>query len=111
MTDHENGNSIIKIPFMDQTSDKVKRYLGYYVVGVTAWQFWRNIEKQIRNKMSHTVSVGSEDELYDEVMAWLYDSIPSKNKRSLAAKTTKTYGDDTVVEVGSDGVTRKLRLH
>lgn len=112
-TMNEPESDSLQIPFLDQTSDKVKRYLGYYVVGVAAWRFGRSIEKQVRDKMSHTVSVGSEDELYDDVMAWLYDSIPSKDKRSLAARTKKTYGNDPgVVSDEPDGTsTRKLRLY
>lgn len=112
MPPSESNNDSLQIPFLDQTSDKVKRYLGYYVVGVAAWRFARSIERQVRDKMSHTVSVTSEDELYDDVMTWLYDSIPSKNKRSLSARTMKTYGETPgVVSDEPDGTaTRRLRL-
>ncbi len=115
MAEPKSTNDSLQIPFLDQTSDKVKRYLGFYVVGVAAWRFGKTVEKKIRDSMSHTITVDSEDELYEEVMTWLYDSIPSKAKRSLAARTVKTYGNEPGVisemPEGSDSATRKLRLH
>lgn len=113
MPQPEASNDGLQIPFLDQTSDRVKRYLGYYVVGVTAWRFIKGFENRTRERLSHTVSVDSDDELYDDVMAWLYESIPPEKRRSLSARTTKTYGAEPgVTSDDYDSMhTRRLRLY
>lgn len=90
-------------------SDRVKKAMGAYVLGATLYKGAKALWMKATTELAHSVTVDSRDDLYPDVMTWLYESIPEDRRRTLRA-TTSSSSDGQVSPTDTASVAR-LRLH
>ena len=105
-----SDNSAAIAGLAQSASKRVQKLMGAYLLGSTAYRAGRSVWNRLHAELSHTITVDSRDDLYPDVMAWLYDTIPEEKRRSLKVSST---GDSRSVDVSptSEPQTAKLRLH
>lgn len=74
------------------TSDKVRRAITTYAIGMTAWRIGKQWWNRAVAELTYQVSVPGDDELYADLHRWLLDELPSSRRRALTARTTQRSG-------------------
>lgn len=113
LTSPESGHDAAALSGLAQSaSERVKKIMGAYLLGSTMYRAGKALWGKAKTEFEHTVTVDSRDDLYPDVMAWLYSSIPEGRRRSLRA--TSTSSSRNVAEptgAGDRPETPKLHLH
>lgn len=108
------GDTAALAVLAQSASGRLKKAASAYVVAVAAYKAADSLRSKIKERVSHTITLDDRDDLYPDVMAWLYESIPEEKRRSLRATSTQTDKDEPTVASGA-GEPRveaaKLRLH
>lgn len=72
------------------TSPRLRKIASTYVMGAAIYKTGKSLYHRLRNERTHTVTLDSRDDLYPDVMAWLYATIPEERRRSLRATSSST---------------------
>lgn len=94
-------------------SARVRKAMGAYVLGASLYQSGKSLWDKRVGALKHTVVVDSRDDLFPDVMSWLYDSIPDDKRRTLRA-TSKSDRSMEIAPAGGGGgqrPTAQLVLH
>jgi hypothetical protein len=71
----------------DRTSDRVRKLIGTYMVGMTAYRIGKKWYDRSRAEATHSVSIAANDDIYPDVHVWLLEQIPEHKRRALTAKS------------------------
>lgn len=104
-------------------SPNMRKAVIAYTLGVGAYGVGKKWWEYAKGRMVYTISVESDDDIYDEVHDWLIQTLPKKRQRSLSVISTATRkqsneireDDDVPAAVGGYGTptpkrTRALRF-
>ncbi len=97
----------------DRTSDKVRKLIGAYAIGHTAWAIGSKHWNRINREKEYTITVKGDDTIYDDVQAWILEQLPEGRRRSLLARSRRSNkassnpGDGTTAESGEASSDRR----
>lgn len=115
-SDSGGGSNRSALAFLTQSGGpRLRKAVSAYLIGVAMYETGKSLWKRIEAQAEHTVTIDSRDDLYPDVMAWLYESIPEAERKTLRATTTDVGRSDSMVtsdEPSERTETRtRLRLH
>lgn len=71
---------------------RVGRLLAGVAAGTAAWSSVKELVSPVRDRLTWTVTVPGDDEVYDDVLRLVLDAFPPDDRRSLTARTNRRLG-------------------
>lgn len=103
--------SLLHLAVSDSTNTRLRRAISSYLVAGTAWRLGNNAWRTARVRVTYTVAIPGDDEIYPDIHAWLIDQLAPRQRRAVLARSSRTPASG-MVEAVSDGRDRTpAQLH
>lgn len=93
--------------------ERLKSMSTQWAVAAAVYTGGKQLYTRLKNELTYTVSIPEDDDVFDEVAAWLLERIPEHRRRSLTARTARKRNGELISPdefLGSRPKTARLRL-
>lgn len=105
-----SGLAQLAMMLSDKTSDRMRKLIGTYMVGMTCYRIGKRWYDKSRAANVYTISVTASDDIYPEIQVWLLAQIPEHKRRSLAARSDRNSSPRCIGESVPKASEGSLRL-
>lgn len=67
---------------------RLRPIINAWVLGASAATTAKRVRNYVRNRTEYVVKINGTDPLYDDVQAWILDSMPTRQRRSIRVKSS-----------------------